>query len=156
MKYNISKDIQIVCKILDISYSELSNRLNVARSTINRIVKGETYPSDMFLESFYNYAYSNSEHPIRLNKLKIEWAKDNHDKVLFHGAKESIVGEVDLDHSREEIDVGIGFYLGESFEQASSYVFVNKKSSVYIFDVNNIDSLKIKEFVVSLEWMIMV
>ena len=138
------------------SFSELANELGVARSTITRIVKEETYPSDLFLESFYAYAYGNSYHPIRLNKLKVEWAFDRYDKILFHGAKNSIDGNVDLNHSRKDIDIGVGFYLGESFEQASSYIFLNNKSSIYVFDVSDLENLKIKEYNVSLEWMLLV
>ena len=156
MKYNVSEDIRIVCKILDISYSKLADELNVARSTIARIVSKDVYPSDMFLENFYSFAYSNSHHPIRLNNLKIQFAKDCYGDIFFHGSRSSIDGEIDLNHSRKDIDIGAGFYLGESYEQASSYIFANNKSSVYIFKINDLDTLKIKEVDVSLEWMLMV
>ena len=156
MNYSVSKDIQIVCKLLDISYSELSNYLGVARSTVSRFLKNEMKPSNMFLESFYSFAYSNPIRPIRLNSLKIQFALDNYNKVLFHGAKDVIEGEIDLDHSREDVDIGEGFYLGESFEQSSSYVFMNKKSSIYLFDVSKLAELKVKELNVSLEWMLLV
>ena len=156
MKYNVSEDIKIVCKILDISYSKLADELNVARSTVNRIVNNEVYPSDMFLESFYAYAYSNPKHPIKLNRLKIQFAQDLYGDVLFHGARTSIDGEIDLLHLRKDIDIGAGFSLGESYEQASSYIFANNKSSIYIFRVDGLRNLKVKEIEVSLEWMLMV
>ena len=156
MKYNIIKDIQVVCTLLKISYSKLAELLRVSRSTVSRIVKGETYPSDLFLEAFYSFAYKNNIRPLRINNLKTQFVVDKYDKVLFHGAKEEIVGGINLNHSRESIDVGVGFYLGESFEQASSYVFANKKSSVYLFDVRELEDLKVKEFTVSLDWMLMV
>lgn len=156
MKYNVSEDIKIVCKILDISYSKLADELNVAKSTVTRIVNNEIYPSDMFLENFYSFAYSNPRHPIELNKLKIQFAQEKYGEVLFHGARSSIDGEIDLLHSRRDIDVGSGFYLGESYEQASSYIFANNKSSIYVFGTNDLKSLKVKEIDVSLEWMLMV
>ena len=157
MKYNVSKDIKIVCALLNITYSQLANELRVSRSTITRIVNEETYPSDLLIEQFYSFAYHNSYRDLRLNSLKVRYAFENHDScVLFHGARNSIEGKLDLLHSREDIDVGKGFYLGESFEQASSYVFANKKSSVYLFDVKSLSQLKVTEFDVSLEWMLMV
>ena len=156
MKYRIIEDIKVICTLLNLTYSKLSEKLNVARSTILRIVKGETYPSDLFLESFYSFAYKNNIRPIRLNDLKIQFAIDEYDKILFHGAKNTIEGEVDLNHSRLDIDMGKGFYLGESFEQASSYIFSHKKSSVYLFDVRELEKLKTREFSVSLEWMLFV
>lgn len=155
MKYSISKDIQVVSQLLNISYSALANELGVARSTIQRIVKNKVYPSDLFLESFYSFTFDNNYRPIRLNNLHVQLAIDEYDKVLFHGAKNEIE-DVDLDHSRKDVDVGVGFYLGESFEQSSSYVFSNIKSSVYIFDARKLSNLKTKEFSVSLEWMLMV
>ena len=157
MKYNVSNDIKVVCKILDFSYSKLAAELNVARSTIARIANNEVYPSEIFLETFYSYVYENSRHPISLNKFKMDYAKEVYkDNVLFHGAKVSIEGDIDLDHSRKDIDVGIGFYLGESYEQASSYIFANKRSSIYLFETQKLNNLKLKEIDVSLEWMLMV
>lgn len=156
MKYNIVKDIQIVCKILDISFSELANEIGVSRSTVTRIVKNETYPNAAFLEAFYSFIYENKKHPIKINKLKIEFAIDKYDSILFHGAKDEIDGPIDLNHSRNDIDLGKGFYLGEGYEQASSYVFLNKKSSIYLFNASKLKGLKVKEYSVSMEWMLLV
>lgn len=156
MNYEIIGDIKTVCALLHLTYSALAEKLGVARSTVLRIVKGETYPSDLFLASFYSFAYQNSIRPVRLNDLKIQFALDRCDKVLFHGAKAAIDGAIDLMHSRSDIDVGAGFYMGESYEQASSYVFPYRNSSVYLFDARGLAGLKTKEFSVSLEWMLVV
>ena len=156
MKYSVSKDITFICKLLNISYSELANYLGVARSTVNRIVKEEVYPNDLFIESFYSFAYENDINSISINELKIKLAQEQYGNILFHGARGSIEGDIDLKHSRSDIDVGCGFYLGESFEQASSYVFANLKSSVYLFDTTQLSKLKIKQFDESLDWMLMV
>ena len=156
MKYTIAEDIEAVCTLLSLTPSKLAEKLGVARSTVLRILKGETYPSDLFLSSFYSFAYHNSFRSIHLNDLKIEFAIDLYDKVLFHGAKTGLEGDIDLRHSRRDIDVGIGFYLGESYEQASSYVFPYRSSSVYLFDARELAKLKTIEFSVSLDWMLMV
>lgn len=156
MKYGIIADIKTVCTLLNLTYSALAEKIGVARSTVLRVLKGETYPSDLFLTSFYSFAYQNNIRPVRLNDLKIQFAIDRYDKVLFHGAKTEIDGAIDLNHSRSNIDVGTGFYMGESFEQASSYVFPYRNSSVYLFDSRELAGLKTKEFSVSLEWMLAV
>ena len=156
MKYTIVDDIEAVCTLLFLTPSKLAEKLGVARSTVLRILKGETYPSDLFLASFYSFAYQNSYRSIHLNDLKIEFASDQYDKILFHGAKSGLEGDIDLSHSRRDIDVGVGFYLGESYEQASSYVFPYRNSSVYLFDARKLDGLITKEYMVGLEWMLMV
>ena len=154
MKYKISQDIRIVCTLLDLTFSELAKELNVARSTITRVVKGETYPNDLFLEAFYSFAYKNKYRGIKLNALKSQFNQDRYSTILFHASKETIDGEIDLNHSRNDIDMGTGFYLGESFEQAASYAFPFKKSSIYIFDASKLSKLKTKEYKVDLEWML--
>ena len=154
MKYKISQDIRIVCTLLDLTFSELAKELNVARSTITRVVKGETYPNDLFLEAFYSFAYKNKYRGIKLNALKSQFNQDRYSTILFHASKETIDGEIDLNHSRNDIDMGTGFYLGESFEQAASYAFPFKKSSIYIFDASILSKLKTKEYKVDLEWML--
>lgn len=156
MKYDAIGDIKTVCSLLNLTYSALAEKLGVSRSTVLRIIKGETYPSDLFLASFYSFAYQNSIRPIRLNDLKIQFALDQCDKILFHGAKSVIDGPIDLRHSRSDIDIGTGFYLGESYEQASSYVFPYRNSSVFLFDARGLVGLKTKEFGVSLDWMLAV
>lgn len=156
MKYDIINDIKVVAKILRLSYSEIAQELNVARSTVTRIVNGQTYPSNSFLEDFYSFAYKNKYHSIELNKLKIEYAKNIYKNLLFHGARKDIEGLIDMSHSQSDIDVGIGFYLGESYEQASSYVFANRQSSIYLFDTSELKNSKIVEFDISLEWILMI
>lgn len=156
MEYSVSTDIKTVCAIKNRSASFLSNELGVARSTITRLINEETKPSDYFLELFYSYVYQSTELSYKLNDFKIRYALEKYTNVFFHGARKEIEGNVDLFHSRDDVDMGPGFYLGESYEQASAYIFGNKKSSVYLFSFNDFKDLKIKEFDVSQEWMLAV
>ena len=153
MKYSIVKDIKIVLALLEITPSRLAEYLNVARSTINRIINRQINPSDTFLEIFYSFAYQNN---INLNEMKIRLANEKYDPILFHGARGPFESPIDLDYSRLDIDVGKGFYLGENYKQATSYIFANKKSSVLLFNITNLSQMVIKEFDVSLEWMLMI
>ena len=156
MNYSIATDIQAVCSLLGLTPSTLSEYLGVARSTISRIIHEKVYPEELFLQRFYSFVYHNPIRPLRLNELKVQFAKDEHPYLLFHGAKSSLEGSVDLAHSRKELDLGVGFYLGESFAQASSYISPFPKSSVYLADGSNLRKLKRYEYNVDLEWMLVV
>ena len=78
--------------------------------------------------------------------------KDNI-KLLFHGAKGDIIFPLDLNHSKETNDFGIGFYLGENFSQASTYISNSISKYVYAFSLN-LNNLKISKFNVDSEWML--
>ncbi len=156
MDYKTSADIDVVCSLLDISSSRLAEYLGVARSTVLRIQSGSVRPGELFLERFYSFAYSNPIRHIDLNALKIQFAQDAHPNLLFHGSRSFLNGEIDLAHSREGLDMGGGFYLGESYAQASSYIYPYKKSCVYLADGSKLSGLETYEYGVDLEWMITV
>lgn len=156
MKYTIIEDIEAICVFLKIGIQELADNLKVSRSTIYRIIQGQTYPSDLFLESFYSFAYDNKFRKIDFNSLKIKLAQEQYKSILFHGAKAETQGDIDLSHSRLNVDIGKGFYLGEDYFQSSSYIFANKKSSIYVFDVTGLKKLKVLELPISIDWMLIV
>ena len=56
--------------------------------------------------------------------------------VLFHEAKNIIVGNHDIEHSKNNHDFGKGFYCCENFEQSSLFVSGFDTSSVYILSFN--------------------
>jgi hypothetical protein len=73
--------------------------------------------------------------------------------LLFHGAKSTIIGNIDINKGRKNNDFGHGFYCGESYEQSASFVENFENSSVYYFslDVTGLRSLK---YVVDRDWML--
>ena len=77
--------------------------------------------------------------------------QQNH-KLLFHGAKSEINGLVDIDKSRANNDFGKGFYTGESYNQAISFISGFSRPCVYFFDFEEI-GLKCKKYEVNREWM---
>lgn len=90
-----------------------------------------------------------------MNSVKEDLIKEkSNKKVLFHGSKKGleIIGSKG---SRNNCDFGQGFYLGETYEQALSFVCENENSSVYSFTCT-FDNLKILEFNCSLEWMLII
>lgn len=152
MKYNFSEDIKSIREILGLSQSEFAEQIGVEQVTISRNELGKTEPSAKILESVYTFAFAKN---IKINKLKeMLWRDDlrKNEKLLFHGAKSEIDGEIDIRRGRHNNDFGQGFYTGESYEQAISFVSGFDHSSVYYirFDDKN---LKCKRYEVDQEWM---
>ena len=71
--------------------------------------------------------------------------------VLYHGSY-CEVKEPDLAKCAKRKDFGQGFYTGESYEQAISFVSGFEHSSVYYIRFND-TSLKCKRYKVDQEWM---
>ena len=152
MNYNFSEDLKSIREILGLSQREFANQLGVERVTLSRNELGKTQPSPKLLESAYSYAFDKK---IRINKLKeMLWRDDLgiNAKLLFHGAKAEIDGEIDLHHGRRNNDFGQGFYTGESYEQAISFASGFDNSSVYYLNFND-KNLKSKRYEVNQEWM---
>lgn len=151
----LTNDISIICGVLQLSEAELAKKLGVSIETINNWKKGINEPSAANLEKFYSFAYSRK---INLNNVyeqlfKEEKETDGH-VVLFHGAKKDFSLPIDfLSNSKATNDFGVGFYLGETFEQAANYISVLNRNFVYCFCLNT-KNLKIYKFGVDTEWMI--
>lgn len=152
MKYNFPEDIKSIREILGLSQSEFAEQIGVEQVTISRNELGKTESSAKILESVYTFAFAKN---IKINKLKeMLWRDDlrKNEKLLFHGAKSEIDGEIDIRRGRYNNDFGQGFYTGESYEQSISFVSGFDHSSVYYirFDDKN---LKCKRYEVDQEWM---
>lgn len=152
MKYNFSEDLKAIREILDLSQTDFSEQIGVEQVTVSRNELGKTEPSAKLLESVYTFAFAKN---IKINKLKEMFWRDNlgiNDKLLFHGAKSEIEGEIDIRKGRYNNDFGQGFYTGESYEQAIAFVSGFENPSVYYlsFDDRN---LKCKRYEVNQDWM---
>lgn len=153
MDYHFPDDLIAIRKILGITQTELAKRLGVQQVTISRNELGKTIASDKFLEQVYSFAFDNN---IKLGRLKemlwLESIKSGH-KLLFHGAKSEIEGEISASRSRINNDFGQGFYTGESYDQAVSFVSGFERSSVYYLDFDE-SELKCRRYKVDQEWML--
>ena len=152
MEYNFSKDLKSIREILGVSQSEFADQIGVVQVTISRNELGKTNPSAKILENVYTFAFAKN---IKINKLKEMFWRDDlkkHEKLLFHGAKSKIDGEIDIHRGRHNNDFGQGFYAGESYEQAISFVSGFENSSVYYICFND-DDLTYKRYEVNQEWM---
>ena len=95
MNFNISEDMKIVRELLNITQEELADELNVEPLTIKRIENGNTSTSKRTLDLFYDFVYKKK---IYLNKIKEMFYKEELAKemLLFHGAKSTIIGNIDI------------------------------------------------------------
>lgn len=106
------------------------------------------------IEKIYTFALNNN---IFINEIKAQlYYEDltNENKlVLYHGAKNILEGNIDIEHAKNNNDFGKGFYCGESFEQSSLFVSGFDTSSVYILSFNP-QKLSSIEYKVNQEWML--
>ena len=152
MDYNFKEDLKAIREIAELTQTEFAELLGVEQKTISRNEMGKNEPASKLLEQVYSFAF---EKNIKLNKLKEMLWLDNlqrSHKLLFHGAKASIEGELDIHRGRKNNDFGQGFYAGESYEQAITFVSGYEKSSVYFLDFDN-HNLRCKPYEVDQDWM---
>ncbi len=153
MNYSFSDDLTAIREILDITQTELAKRIGIQQVTVSRNELGKTAASERLLEQVYSFAFDNG---IKLGRLKemlwLENLKPGH-KLLFHGAKSEIQGEISVNRSRTNNDFGQGFYTGERYDQAISFVSGFDRSSVYYLDFDETD-LKCEQYKVDQDWML--
>ena len=152
MDYNFDKDFKAIRDVLDISQKEFAKVLDTEQKTISNIESKDSYPSKTIVESAFTYAFKKD---VKTNKLKELLCRDNlsHDeKLLFHGSKGEIKGNIDVNFGRGNNDFGKGFYTGESYEQAVSFISTYDDPSVYFMSFDDSD-LKCKRYSVDREWM---
>lgn len=150
----INKELKVIRELLSLTQKELASIIGVSFDTINRWENEKTEIEDRNIETIYNYAY---EQGIHFNKIYEQILFEDCDKrnckLVFHGAKDKITMPISFKFSKENNDFGFGFYLGENFEQASTYISNSASKYVYAFSLN-VKNLKIEWFSVNTEWML--
>lgn len=146
--YNLKEDILFILETEKINMLELSERTGISRTTLNEIEKKNSAREDV-CEKIYSYIYRNR---YRINSVKEELIKEKYGTVLFHGSRDGL-STVTTTGSRNNCDFGNGFYLGETYNQALSFVSEKDGASVYSFRYS-LENLKIKKFECNLEWML--
>ncbi len=152
--YSFKTDLDIILKTLNISLSELGKELGFDLPTLSNWLNGKYEPDDRSKEDIYAHAYSNN---VRINKAYEEPLKELANKqkyvMLFHGSKEGIEGEININKSRNNNDFGKGFYMGESLIQSAIFVSEYSKSHIYSYGLY-LNKLKVKEYKVDIKWML--
>jgi len=152
MDYYFSDDLKFIRELLGYTQTELAKQIGVEQVTISRSEIQQTQPSNQLLEKVYNFAFSKN---IQLNRLKeMLWAEkiDSSHNLLFHGSKGNINGSINVNIGRKNNDFGQGFYTGESYAQATSFVSGFEGASIYYLDFDS-SNLKCKQYYVDQEWM---
>lgn len=153
MDFRFSQDIKTIREILGLNQDELALQLGVQRVTISRSELGKTKPSPDLIERVYSFAF---EKNIKINRLKEMIYLDNTEKrhkLLYHGSKSEIDGDISAYAGKTTNDFGQGFYAGESYVQAASFVASYEKSSLYLIDFDS-KGLKPKNYLVDRDWML--
>ncbi len=155
MFMDVSKEIITICKALNLNETELANEIGVTFETVNHWKNNKKTIDISNLEKLYSYAYLKG---IKFNTIYEQFFKedysDDNNIILFHGAKKLFKLPLDFTkNSKSTNDFGVGFYLGETFEQAANYISFLNASFVYCFKLN-IKDLKTYKFEVNTEWMI--
>lgn len=149
LNYQIDKDLGFILEAEDKTIDEMAKEIGISRTTFYEILKGGI-PNESTCEKVYSYVYRVG---YRLNAVKVELLKEiSEDPILFHGSKSGLT-IIREDGSRKACDFGAGFYLGESYEQALSFIYGEKNPSIYSFKAN-LEGLKVLRMDVSLEWML--
>ena len=152
---NVVKELIIIRELLGITQEELAKKLGVSFETINRWENDTNEIEIKNINKLYNFAFENKIYINSIYELLFleEFQKDTN-KVLFHGSKSNEINfPLDLSYSKSNNDFGVGFYLGENYRQAATYIANGNSVSVYAFKLN-LNGLRIKKFNVDKEWMI--
>ena len=152
MNYNLSLDINLFLKATDTSLKMMAKRISVSLDVLSKVVNNKINPTDDLIEKIYSYIYDCG---LRLNEEKSRYYSSQRNVVLFHASKDELIGTPSLSYSRQKVDLGVGFYTGETYEQSLDFVCARDKGSIYVFDVNY-HGLKIKKLGVTLEWVLWV
>ena len=115
--YKIRDDMGFIIEAEGINKTELSEATGISRTTLDSIEK-KGIANNEVCEKLYSYIY---EKNYRLNSVKEELIKEKYGDVLFHGSKNGL-SEVSVSGSRNNCDFGKGFYLGQTYDQALSFV----------------------------------
>lgn len=149
LQYKIKQDLEFVMASEQKNIDEIAKATTISRTTIYEILNLNNIALSVY-EKFYSYIYNIG---YRINSVKEDLLKETSlKKVLFHGSKSGLEN-ISIEGSRKNCDFGQGFYLGETYEQALSFVCENKQSSVYSFTCD-LENLNVLEFNCSLEWML--
>jgi len=153
--FDIATDIEIVQELLDLSVAELAEQLGVAERSIYGWKNNAEQISLKNLGKIYDFAFYKG---IRLNKIKEQFCREEcvaGHKILFHGAKTYIDGDLSVEKAKDGNDFGKGFYCGESLEQSAMFVSNYFDSSLYIVDFDP-TGLSYIQLGVTRDWMLMI
>ena len=144
---------------LDMSQTELAERLNVSFATVNRWENGRAVPNKLAQTKLYEICKENDVSVYDIILGKIADAADSISLsesrvLLYHVSKSGIEGKIEP-KSRSQCDFGKGFYMGTDPSQALTLICDYDKSKFYIVSVDTAD-LNTIEVPADIEWAMLV
>lgn len=130
-------------------YKDIKNTLNIPDSTLSVIFKCNPSLISLFNSNKRNITYDKA---ILLQNELIKREEDFNaylfkwnDKALYHGSMEGIVGDISLSNCKKRsADFGLGFYVGESFKQSSTFICGSRSNNRRVYSLTvNFNNLKI-------------
>ena len=110
VNYRIDEDVKLIREILNLSQKQFAEKIDVDAITVARWETGKMDTNENNIEKIYTFALNNN---IFINEIKAQlYYEDlaNENKlVLYHGAKNIIEGNIDIEHSKNNNDFGKGF-----------------------------------------------
>lgn len=144
---------------MNISQTELADKLGVTFATVNRWENGRTLPNKLAQSKMYELC---KEYEVPVYNMVLEKIEEAAKKVtldvgrvlLYHGSKSGIEGEI-APKSRKQCDFGEGFYMGTEPSQALTLICDYEKSKFYIVSIET-KKLNSLEVPANIDWAMMV
>ncbi len=144
---------------MNISQTELADKLGVTFATVNRWENGRTLPNKLAQSKMYELC---KEYEVPVYDMVLEKIEEAAKKVtldvgrvlLYHGSKSGIEGEI-APKSRKQCDFGEGFYMGTEPSQALTLICDYEKSKFYIVSIET-KKLNSLEVPANIDWAMMV
>ena len=160
-KYNnLQEDLQIVEDLSGSTLEKICKQTHISETDWIGVKHFDNDLSKEQMDALYNFAYTKG---IPLNEIRhhmlVDMYQKGDTKVLVHGARNSIKGEIDIYRQKYDkevsLDFGYGFYLGDNLDQAGCWVANEPNACLYTFLFNPKGLVEAK-FELNAEWFIAV
>ena len=147
-----SEQIKEIRSRLNLSQSELAEKLGVSFATVNRWEKGHCEPSQIAVNAIKNLCAENNIDFSQLEGTSIITSDEI--VTLYHGSKSGLHGPI-APNSRDRCDFGRGFYMGTERMQPLTLICNYPEGRLYILQAD-LSGLKILDVEVGLDWALLI
>lgn len=151
----IMKDlIKAIRFAANMNQEQFASALGTIPLSINRWENGKTLPNRMAQTQLFNFC---KEHAIDIAQLIIDtkvYGDTDNKLVLYHGSKKGIVGDI-APISRDECDLGSGFYMGTNTLQPLTLVCNEDKPKFYTVELD-MTGLKVLTVEIGMDWAMLI
>ena len=153
---NLSNEIKIIRRLLNITQTDLAMALNVTYESINKWENRKMKADSESIEKMYNFAFNNG---IYFNDIYVQLFNEQllkkNKSVVFHGSDVDFEMPIKLDKYNPNSDFGAAFYTTDSFKQAVLNIANKYMEPIYAFSFDERD-IKMLSFDIDVKWMLAV